>query len=688
MSELALVIPVLLMLPALAVSGEAILGGLPFPEQWAVFTSPSRSDPISSPREEAAKAKQRVRTALALPAPGLFKAVPKTVIVDGEAQTSRKVTPTNNQFDFGPLIGAPPYGDGLPPLPDYVAWGRMAHVFVPLESGKEQEVTLGMGADVYLRAWLNGEEILDTTDERDPSWPPTIRDHLVNVRLRRGLNILVVRFISGKGSSVLALGGPRELRAGNYKSVVSDPFLRRDKRWLRSDLRVKLGGKTAVDIGSRRELFVDDLLIDGMSGSADRRLHHPTPREVVLEFDRPWEGGTCAYFTALQADGQIRLYYSGRPPKGRQAACVVESEDGVHFTRPSLGLYDFEGSKDNNIVWRRAASGHNFSPFRDANPDAPADQRYKAVAYHPNGGGLGVYASPDGIRWRMLTEEKVITEGAFDSQNIAFWDSELEMYVDYHRGSAATGPQRGLRNIMRAVSKDFIHWSEPELLVYADERREHMYTNGILSYFRAPHIYIGLPARFVPQRKRIPEHTHNGISDAILMSSRDGKLFRRWEEGFVRPGPEPEVWTDRNNYPAWGLVQTSPTELSLYWTEHYRHPGMRLRRGAIRVDGFVSIHAGSEVGEILTRPLVFSGNRLTVNYATSAVGALRFELCDRPDEPFKGFSLADSDLVFGNEVERTITWNSRHDLSELAGKDVRLRVRMQDADLYSIRFAE
>ena len=86
--------------------------------------------------------------------------------------------------------------------------------------------------------------------------------------------------------------------------------------------------------------------------------------------------------------------------------------------------------------------------------------------------------------------------------------------------------------------------------------------------------------------------------------------------------------------------------------------------------------------------MVFSGSRLTVNYATSAIGALRFELCDRAGEPFKGFSLADSDLVFGNAVERTITWNSRHDLSELAGKEVRLRVRMQDANLYSIQFVE
>jgi hypothetical protein len=249
------------------------------------------------------------------------------------------------------------------------------------------------------------------------------------------------------------------------------------------------------------------------------------------------------------------------------------------------------------------------------------------------------------------------------------------------------GPQRGLRNIMRAESTDFIHWSEPELIEYADERREHLYTNGIGPYFRAPHITLGVPARFVPERTKVPEHPYCGVSDAILMSSRDGRRFLRWEEGFVRPGPEPQVWTDRNNYPAWGMVQTSPSELSLYWTEHYRHPGMRLRRGTIRLDGFVSLHAGGEIGELLTRPLIFSGRKLTVNYATSAVGALRFELCDSAGRPIKGFSLADHDFLFGNEIERTVTWHSRADLVELAGRPVRLRVRLHDADLYALRFA-
>jgi hypothetical protein len=134
------------------------------------------------------------------------------------------------------------------------------------------------------------------------------------------------------------------------------------------------------------------------------------------------------------------------------------------------------------------------------------------------------------------------------------------------------------------------------------------------------------------------------------------------------------------------MLQTAPDEISVYWTEHYRHPTMRLRRGTIRTDGFVSVQARGEQGEILTRPLIFSGDRLVVNYATDAVGWMRFELCDVDGTPLEGFSLVDSEVLFGNEIEHVVSWGDVSDLSDLAGQPVRLRVRMENADLYSIRF--
>ena len=448
--------------------------------------------------------------------------------------------------------------------------------------------------------------------------------------------------------------------------------------------RTEPGDRSTYKIGNRRELFVDDFLIDGLGGSAERRLHHPAPREAVLKLDKPWEGETSAYFALVKDEDRFLLYYRGYAGSGSagQVCCVAESTDGIHFTRVEAGLFEFEGSKENNIVWK-GVGGHNFTPFLDANPSAPKDERFKAMGYSHQGKGLGVFASPDGIRWRELLDQPAIVDGAFDSQNVAFYDTERELYVDFHRKG-----RNGVRDIMTCTSKDFRTWTDPVFVEYGDTRHEHLYTNGIRPYPRAPHLYLGFPARFVPTRTKIADRKEPGVSDAVLMSSRDGIHFERWSQAFIRPSLEPEVWTDRNNFPAWGLAETVPGEWSIYWTEHYRHPGMRLRRGTIRTDGFVSLHSGGAPGEMLTRPLVFEGSQLQINYATDATGWMRFELCDEDGKAIEGFSLYESDVLFGNEIEGKVAWASDADLTPLAGRPVRLRIRMENADLYSLRFID
>ena len=164
--------------------------------------------------------------------------------------------------------------------------------------------------------------------------------------------------------------------------------------------RAETGDKPVYEIGDRRELFVDDFLIDGMSGGIERRLHHPDPREVVLTLDKPWEGQTSAYFATVRDGKRVLMYYRGEvgPGSDGQVCCVAESEDGIHFKRINTGLFEYEGSKQNNIVWQ-GVGAHNFTPFLDTNPDAVAEERFKAVGYSHHGRGLGVFASPDGIHW-------------------------------------------------------------------------------------------------------------------------------------------------------------------------------------------------------------------------------------------------------------------------------------------------
>ncbi|MBM3892176.1 MAG: hypothetical protein FJ388_23930, partial [Verrucomicrobia bacterium] len=122
-----------------------------------------------------------------------------------------------------------------------------------------------------------------------------------------------------------------------------------------------------VSIGSRRELFVDDFLIARLAGGAKQRLHNPTPREVVMVWDQPWEGNTSGYPNVFQDGNLYRMYYRGEQYKiepgklsqGHSAMlCYAESRDGIHWARPELGLVPFKGSKKNNIVFAGGRVGN------------------------------------------------------------------------------------------------------------------------------------------------------------------------------------------------------------------------------------------------------------------------------------------------------------------------------------------
>ena len=110
------------------------------------------------------------------------------------------------------------------------------------------------------------------------------------------------------------------------------------------------------------------------------------------------------------------------------------------------------------------------------------------------------------------------------------------------------------------------------------------------------------------------------------------------------------------------------------------------RRFTLRTDGFASLHAGADVGEMVTHPLRFDGKSLVVNYSTSAGGSLKVEMQDAAGKTLPGFALADCPGLVGDSIEQTISWKSGGDLSKLAGKPVRLRFVMQDADLFSLKF--
>lgn len=503
------------------------------------------------------------------------------------------------------------------------------------------------------------------------------------------------------------------------------------------------GPGKATDIGSRRELFVDDALLERLGGRAELRLHHPTPREIVLVHDAPWEGSGSGYHSIFQDGDRYRMYYKAwqltvTPDKVDTKehplfCCYAESRDGIHWTKPELGLHTFQGSKANNIVFvSQKIGGARSEPgepavFRDENPGAAPDARYKALMpadYLPDDRrrGLLAFKSADGWNWAPLSDVPILSDGAFDSQNLAFWDSVHGEYRAYWRYFTGGGIDEknwkpvGLRAIRTATSKDFLHWENQADLSYVDSPDEQLYTNQVKPYHRAPHLLLGFPSRYIERgwsdsMRALPEREHRewrakasgksqrfgvALSEALLMASRDGVTFKRWNEAFLRPGIErPGTWNYGHQYVGWHVVETrsalpgAPNELSLYAVESYwTGRSSELRRYTLRLDGFVSAHAPMSGGEVVTKPLLFHGRHLALNFATSAAGEVRVEVQDAGGQPMAGFALSDCPPLFGDTIDRVVSWNRGSDIAILAGRPIRLRFVLKDADVYAYQFKE
>jgi hypothetical protein len=468
---------------------------------------------------------------------------------------------------------------------------------------------------------------------------------------------------------------------------------------------------SVITLGSRRELFVDRYLLDTTSG-VELRLHQPTSQEVVMHYDRPWEGNACGFHTIFR-DGHIYRMYYGAGNYGpikklqthEQFICYAESKDGRHWVRPELGLFEFNGSKKNNIVWT-TPNLDNFSCFRDTNPAATGESPYKG--FHnvalPKGAGLMAIKSTDGIHWTHLADQPVLTDGAFDSLNLAFWDAETHQYRAYYRDF-----RDGRRDIKTATSQDFIHWTPGVWLEYPGAEPVQLYINDVIPYYRAPQIYVGFPEQYIDRgwsdsmralpglterevRARVNQRYGTAITDGLFMTSRDGMVFNRWAEAFLRPGLG-DNWVYGDNYQNWGIIETEadspdlPNEISIYATQHYWvGTASELRRHTLRVDGFVSVNAPGKGGEFTTRPLTFTGKKLEMNYSTSVAGSVRVEIQEAGGTPLSGYALDDCPEIFGDRLDQIVKWKGGSDVSSLAGRPIRLRFVMKDADLYSIRF--
>ena len=349
----------------------------------------------------------------------------------------------------------------------------------------------------------------------------------------------------------------------------------------------------------------------------------------------------------------------------------------------------------------------NFTPFKDTNPDCPPDERYKALSAG-FGPGLFAYKSADGIHWSALVDQPILRKGTFDSQNSAFWDPLHKHYWGYLRvtstTASATSVSRRRPTFGRGPSP-----CRSNLWTLPTSRSTPTRSSPITAHRTCS---SGFPTRYIEREwsasfDALPDPAHRKarmkfrprfgptVTDCQFMTSRDGRTFHRWDESFLRPGPDARTTGSTATVTrAFGFLETAaedptaPHELSFYVGEdHWKH-ATRARRYTLRIDGFVALHARQKEGDLVTKPFTFRGKSLSLNFATSAAGHLRVEIQDASGRPLPGFTLADCDELFGDTLDRAVTWKGSDDVSSLAGKPIRLHVVMSDADLFSLQFVE
>ncbi len=454
-----------------------------------------------------------------------------------------------------------------------------------------------------------------------------------------------------------------------------------------------------VFVGVDPQILVDDQLIADCSGVV-RRTHacRKLPKPVLVPA-KPWERSgiderVYVYGTVLRdrASGVFRMWYNRF-----QNVLFATSADGLRWERPDLGLHEFQGSAQNNIL---DICMHSPSVVRDETAADPAE-RYRMLGYRASRRrGYCAAHSPDGLHWTAYPNNPVLSSG--DTCTLA-QDPKTGEFLAFHK---RTHTHRGhpRRLVYLATSRDMQHWSKPTLVLAPDEidDAQTQAEGGLWSQFynmaAFPYAgqWLGLVTHFRysgrPAKQGPAQSSDDGPIDVQLVHSRDGRSWHRCEDR------SPVINNGPHAYDAGCIlgVANGPVivddELWFYYTAITTPHGGHLPEKKItvalarwRLDGFVSLGAGGQGGVIETVPLKISNRRLSVN-ADASGGSIRVEVLNAHGEPIAGYSRDECLPLNGDGVGQPARWTAHDRLP--ASRPIRLRFHLRNADLYSYRFYE
>ncbi len=435
-----------------------------------------------------------------------------------------------------------------------------------------------------------------------------------------------------------------------------------------------------VTIGSERQLFLDDFLIDTAKSDVYINTEVPVKQEAVFSFDKSYERGDCVYHNITRLpDGSYRMYYKAY--SGVRRICYIESKDGLTWTRPELTT-NIQNGKETNIVTTDDNRPDNLFVFYDTNPNCPEGKRLKGV-YGQWGEFLNIqYSINDegdhfpfkgGYGQNVLGRAQASGGSYYDTLNTMYWDEYRQQYVTFVRGfHSAKGnyalntifvtnhADKALRDIRVATSADGRTWSTPEPLKYNTTDDYQMYANAITPYYRSPGLYVGMPTRFF-------EENGEKRTQVYFMSSRDLLNWTRTEEAYLLPeNRDYYSYSSGEGYPCVGFIETAPGEMSFYMKERTSVP--TLYRYTLRTDGFMSAMGTS----LTTKPFTYKGDSLELNFQ----GEVKVTMTDA-----EGNSVT-SEWITGDEIAKTVEFDG-----ELPGGECTLRFEMKEGTkLYSFKY--